>query len=86
MPALLIITAVAAERDAIAGGAGFSADGSVGPYELWAAPGVTLVEAGVGPAAAAAATAAPARDRVRGVRAGRERGDRRRVRGPGRDR
>ncbi len=58
MPSLLIVTAVAAERDAIAGGAGLVARGSVGPYELWAAPGVTLVEAGVGPAAAAAATAA----------------------------
>ena len=54
---LLIVTAVDAERDAVARGLGAEARVAVGPYEALRGRGVTIVAGGVGPAAAAAATA-----------------------------
>ncbi|HEX4429087.1 MAG TPA: futalosine hydrolase [Frankiaceae bacterium] len=54
---LLVVTAVNAERDAIAKGLGAGEQLSVGPYEALRGRGVTIVAGGVGPAAAAAATA-----------------------------
>lgn len=57
MKRLLIVTAVAAERDAVAGALQADELVTVGPYEARASAAVTVVAAGVGPAAAAAATA-----------------------------
>lgn len=54
---LLIVTAVAAERDAVAGPLGAQSAVQLGPYEAVRGTGVTVVAGGVGPAAAAAATA-----------------------------
>lgn len=54
---LLVVTAVNAERDAVAGGLGAAVQVVVGPYEALRGRGVTIVAGGVGPAAAAAATA-----------------------------
>jgi futalosine hydrolase len=54
---LLVVTAVNAERDAVAQGLGVIEQCKVGPYEAISGAGVTIVAGGVGPAAAAAATA-----------------------------
>lgn len=54
---LLVVTAVNAERDAVAGGLGAGEPGVLGPYEALFGPGVTVMAGGVGPAASAAATA-----------------------------
>lgn len=54
---LLVVTAVAAEGDAIADALGVVTLMQVGPYTARTGPGVTLLTAGVGPAAAAACTA-----------------------------
>jgi futalosine hydrolase len=54
---LLIVTAVAAERDAVANALDADEPVTVGPYEAIAGGGVTVMAGGVGPAAAAAATA-----------------------------
>jgi futalosine hydrolase len=57
MSGLLVVTAVAAERDALAGSVGAAETARIGPYEVLIGSGLTLLAAGVGPAAAAAATA-----------------------------
>ena len=57
MAGLLIVTAVDAERDAVAQAVGARAQADVGPYPALRGKGVTIVAGGVGPAAAAAATA-----------------------------
>jgi futalosine hydrolase len=54
---LLVVTAVAAEREAIAGPVAAVRITPIGPYEAFRGGGLTLVSSGVGPAAAAAATA-----------------------------
>ncbi len=54
---LLIVTAVNAERDAVADGLGAAERVLVGPYEAVRRRGVTVVAGGVGPAAAASAAA-----------------------------
>jgi futalosine hydrolase len=56
---LLIVTAVPLERDAIAQAAGIDKPVQIGPYEALRSPrsSLTVLAAGVGPAAAAAATA-----------------------------
>jgi futalosine hydrolase len=55
--ALLVVTAVAAERDALAAAVEAVPIDPIGPYAAFAGGGLTLISAGVGPAAAAAATA-----------------------------
>ncbi len=60
MSRLLIVTAVAAERDAVAGALRAERAVTIGPYEAVvdeAGRGITVMAGGVGPAAAAAATA-----------------------------
>jgi futalosine hydrolase len=60
MSRLLIVTAVAAERDAVAGALGAGQAVTIGPYEAvvdGVGREVTVMAGGVGPAAAAAATA-----------------------------
>jgi futalosine hydrolase len=54
---LLVVTAVNAERDAVAKGLGAGDPVAVGPYQALCRRGVTIVAGGVGPAAAAAVTA-----------------------------
>lgn len=55
---MLVVTAVPAERDALAGAVGAESVAPIGPYDAFRGAGLTLISAGVGPAAAAAATAA----------------------------
>jgi futalosine hydrolase len=56
---VLIVTAVAPERDAVVRGLGLGLQnaGRIGPYDAILGAGFTVLAAGVGPAAAAAATA-----------------------------
>ena len=54
---LLVVTAVNAERDAVAEGLAAAEQVAIGPYEAVRGRGVTILAGGVGPAAAAAATA-----------------------------
>jgi futalosine hydrolase len=54
---LLVVTAVAVERDAMAQALEVTTRVQLGPYEGLTGHGVTIVAGGVGPAAAAAATA-----------------------------
>ncbi len=55
--ALLVVTAVDAERDAIAESLAAAERLQVGPYDALRGPDATILAGGVGPAAAAAATA-----------------------------
>jgi futalosine hydrolase len=57
MAGLLVVTAVAAERDAVADSVFAGPIDPIGPYAAFAGSGLTLISSGVGPAAAAAATA-----------------------------
>lgn len=57
MTQLLIVTAVAAERDAVAAALGIDRQADIGPYEALVGEAISVVAGGVGPAAAAAATA-----------------------------
>ncbi len=54
---LLIVAAVDAERDALAGALGAGRERAIGPFRALHGDGVTLIAGGVGPAAAATATA-----------------------------